>query len=82
MTATQLSRLEYLDQVEFKTPAEDAELSYLLRLDSEMRQAFCALREQGMQPAWIGGEYIVANLASGKTAIVRNMLDASRLIRI
>lgn len=80
MNAKQLARLAYLDDVEFQTPAEEAEHAYLLRLQSEMQQAFETLREQGLQPTWVGGEFIIANLRDGAIKIVRSLLDARRLV--
>lgn len=79
MTSKQLARLEYLNSIEFTTPDEEAELRHLLRLQSEMQQAFETLREQDMRPTWVGGEYIIANLRDGATRIVRGLPDALRL---
>lgn len=77
MNSKQLARLEYLDSIEghIQTPAEKAEHAHLLRLQSEMRQAFETLRERGLQPTWAGGEYITAG-----NQIVRSLGDARRLV--
>ena len=79
MTSKQLARLEQLNGMEFMTSDEEAEHRHLLRLQSDMQQAFETLREQGMCPTWVGGEYIVANLRGGATRIVRGLPDALRL---
>lgn len=75
MTPAQLTRLEQLDSIEFKTPAEDAEHAYLLRLDSDMRSAFQLLQDRCMQPAWVGGQYITVG-----RAVVRSRIEAERLV--
>ena len=80
MNSKQLARLEQLDGMEFMTSDEEAEHRHLLRLQSEMRQAFEKLREQGMRPTWVGGEYIIANPREGVTKIVRGLPEALRLI--
>ncbi len=80
MSSKQLARLEQLNGMEFMTFDEEAEHRHLLRLQSELRHAFETLREQGMHPTWVGGEYIVANLCDGVTKIVRSLPDALRLI--
>lgn len=82
MTSNQIARLEHLNGMEFMTSDEEAEHRHLLRLQSEMQQAFETLREQGMRPTWVGGEYVVANLCDGATKIVRGLPDALRLIRV
>ena len=80
MNSKQLARLEQLNGMEFMTSDEEAEHRHLLRLQSDMQQAFETLHEQGMRPVWVGGEYIVANLRDGATRIVRGLPDALRLI--
>ena len=92
MTPQQLTRLEYLDSVEFRTPDEEAEFAHLLHLQSGLRRAFEQLQDQGFCPTWVGGEYIIANvpgvqsLPGGKTApftkpeIIRSEAHAFRLI--
>jgi hypothetical protein len=92
MTPAQLTRLEQLDSIEFKTPAEDTEHAYLLRLESDMRQVFELLQAEGFRPTWVGGEYIIANvpgirsLPGSKTEpftepeVVRSATGARRLI--
>jgi hypothetical protein len=92
MNSQQIARLAYLDSVEFQTPAEEAEHAHLLRLHSDMQQAFDVLTREGFHPTWVGGEHIVANVPSirslpgGKTArftepeIVRSLAGALRLV--
>lgn len=75
MNSKQLARLAHLDSVEFQTPAEEAEHAHLLRLQSELRAAFALLDEHGLQPTWVGGEYI---LAAG--CVVRSLSDAHRVL--
>lgn len=74
MSPSQLSRLEYLNDLEFLTPAEHAEHSNLLRMQSEMRQAFEMLQDSGMSPAWVAGERIIVG-----TCTVQTLADALRL---
>jgi hypothetical protein len=92
MTPAQLARLECLDSAEFLTPFEDEEHRHLLRLQSEMMQAFNVLEREGFRPTWIAGEHIIANvpgfrsLPGGRTVrftepeIVHSLPAALRLI--
>ena len=74
MSPSQLSRLEYLNDMEFLTPDEHAEHASLLRMQSEMRQAFELLKESGMSPTWIAGEHIMVGNCTAQT-----LADAYRL---
>jgi hypothetical protein len=48
MDSKQLARLEQLNSQEFFTPWEDEEHRELLRLESDERRVYEALREQGI----------------------------------
>lgn len=92
MTEAQYARLEQLNGMEFMTPDEEAEHRRLLAMQSDMEAAFRVLQDAGMNPTWVGGHHIIANvpglhlLPGGVTIpdstpeVVRTLDQAIRLV--
>ena len=63
MTPQQIKRMGELENIDpcDRTEAQKAELISLFALHNDLTQAFYLLRDNGMHPTWVGGQYIIAN---------------------